>query len=231
LCYNLTKSTPGFTLDAHDCNSFYKCEPNGEGGWNTFHKKCPACTFWNQDLLTCVQVYDGPECITTGHMTDPVNYTTPIEERLMFCINFEDDDLVAKGPAFVYEPWIRNDGVTIVDNTVNPGVNCPEGQRCGFFNESVLQIPFFSNNYAQWPSLRITLSYRMTSFGLDLDMRRLDRIPDKGIISNDCFPEGNGLYASGNSLYCSADDIRFKAGLNGPSPDNAVADGSAVSAN
>ena len=148
----------------------------------------------------------------------------------MFCINFEDDDLVAKGPAFVYEPWILNDGVTIVDNTVNPGVNCPEGHICVFFNESVLKVPFFSNNYAHWPSLRITLSYRMTLFGLELDMRRLDRIPAQGIISNDCFPEGNVPYAPGNSLYCSVGDITFMAGLKGPSPDYAVANGSAVSA-
>ena len=148
----------------------------------------------------------------------------------MFCINFEDDDLVAKGPAFVYEPWILNDGVTIVDNTVNPGVNCPEGHRCGFFNESILEIPFFSNNYAHWPYLRITLSYRMTSFGLDLDMLGLNRNPEQGIISNDCFPDGNVPYAPGNSLYFSADDISLIAGLKGPSPDNAVADVSAVSA-
>ncbi|KAI0216080.1 hypothetical protein LSAT2_031858, partial [Lamellibrachia satsuma] len=202
LCYNLTKSTPGFTLDAHDCSSFYMCEPNGQGGWNTFRMTCPACSFWSQDLLTCVQVYDGPECVTTGHMTDEVTYTTPIEERLMFCIDFEDDDLVANGPGF-YEPWVLNDGVTIVDSAVNPGVNCPQGQRCGFFNESVLEVPFFSNNYAHWPSLRITLSYKMT--------QRTNI--DQGIISNDCFPDATVPFAPGNSLYCSADDNDFKAGL------------------
>ena len=136
----------------------------------------------------------------------------------MFCIDFEDDDLVSN-TAGVYRPWVLNDGVTIVDNTINLEVNCPQGQRCGFFNESVLEVPFFSNNYAQWPTLRITLSYKMTG----------SQDVDKGIISNDCFPDATVPFAPGNSLYCSANSGNFLAGLKGPSPGYPVAGGSAVS--
>ena len=76
LCYNKTKSTPGFAADPNTCQRFVMCEPDGMGGWNTFNMTCPMCTFWNQDLLTCVQVYDGPGCMQT-HVTDYLNYTTP----------------------------------------------------------------------------------------------------------------------------------------------------------
>ena len=118
----------------------------------------------------------------------------------MFCIDFEDADLVSDSVG-VYRPWILNDGVTTVDNSM--GVTCPQGQRCGFFNESVLEVAFFSNNYAQWPSLRITLDYMMIA----------STSIDQGIISNDCF---NGAdYAAGNSLYCSADSDTFNGGLRG----------------
>ena len=54
------------------------CEPNGMGGFTTFLRECPKCSFWDQDLLTCVQVwFDTDECVITGHQTDPLNYTTP----------------------------------------------------------------------------------------------------------------------------------------------------------
>ena len=76
LCYNLTKSTPGFTADAHDCSRFYMCEPNGAGGWNTFHMTCPVCTFWDQDLLTCVQVWDDPVICRQTAVTDNVTVVT-----------------------------------------------------------------------------------------------------------------------------------------------------------
>ena len=72
LCYNLTRSTPGFARDPHDCTKYHICEPNGEGGFNTFHMKCPLCSFWNQTELTCVQVWFNNEyCVQTGHQTDP----------------------------------------------------------------------------------------------------------------------------------------------------------------
>ena len=118
-----------------------------------------------------------------------------VENGLMFCIDFEDDDLVSN-TAGVYRPWILNDGVTVVTDA-----QCPQGQRCGFFNESVLEVPFFSNNYVHWPSMRITLSYRMTQASA----------LDQGIISNDCFNQVAN--ADGNSLYCSASSTDFTAGL------------------
>ena len=128
----------------------------------------------------------------------------------MFCIDFEDDDLVSN-TAGVYRPWILNDGVTVVTDA-----QCPQGQRCGFFNESVLEVPFFSNNYAQWPSLKITFEYMMTA-----------QTPiDQGIISNDCFNQAE--YAAGNSLYCSADSNTLKSGVKGTGNITAV-DSSAVS--
>ncbi len=115
----------------------------------------------------------------------------------MFCINFEDDDLVTND---VYQPWVLNRGVTVVSD---PAIGCPEGNRCGFFNESNLELPFFSNNYDHWHNLRITLHYKQI----------LTTTPDQGIISNDCF---NGIdNAPGNSLYLSSagDGSEFKCGL------------------
>ena len=121
-----------------------------------------------------------------------------VEDRLMFCIDFEDEDLVSDTEG-VYRPWILNDGVTIVDNAM--GANCPQGQRCGFFNESVLEVPFFSNNYVHWHTMSITFNYRMIQ-GTSLY---------QGIISNDCFNQAD--YADGSSLYCSASVTDFMAGL------------------
>ncbi|KAI0240459.1 hypothetical protein LSAT2_008807 [Lamellibrachia satsuma] len=178
LCYEKTKSTPGFAADPNTCQRFVMCEPDGQGGWNTFNMTCPVCTFWNQELLTCVQVYDGPMCeqthiiiiivivvvlviviiiiiikiisssinsITTTIIIIIINVNTNViiiivnmhesglKTPLMFCIDFEDDDLVSN-TAGVYRPWILNDGVTVVADA-----QCPQGQRCGFFNESVLE--------------------------------------------------------------------------------------------
>ena len=39
---------------------------------------------------------------------------------------------------------------------------------------------------------------------------------DQGIVSNDCFPNGNGKFAAGNSLFISANDKTFNAGLKNP---------------
>ena len=48
------------------------CEPNEQGGFNTFHMECPVCSFWNQSQLACVQVwFDTEYCVITGHQTDP----------------------------------------------------------------------------------------------------------------------------------------------------------------
>ena len=121
------------------------------------------------------------------------------EEQLMFCIDFEDDSLVKKGTA--YQPWVLNRGVTVVNSP-----ECPEGNRCGFFNESLIELPMFSNNYDPWHGLKITLKYKQT---------RTSQF-DQGVISNDCF---NGVpFAAGNSLYCSVDGsgASFNAGLKSP---------------
>ena len=62
LCYNLTKSTPGFAADPNNCQKFYMCEPaGGPDKWNVFPMTCPNCTFWNQEKLTCVKVYNDPD--------------------------------------------------------------------------------------------------------------------------------------------------------------------------
>ena len=121
----------------------------------------------------------------------------------MFCIDFEDNDLVSDTWG-EYRPYVFNDGVTVVKDT-----QCPQGDRCGFFNGSgVLEVPFFSNNYGHWPSLRIELEFKMISFSGNID---------QGIVSNDCVPDGTGLYAAGNSLYISANDNTFNTGLKDPS--------------
>ncbi len=121
-----------------------------------------------------------------------------VEDPRMFCIDFEDDDLVSNTWG-EYRPWVLNDGVTVV---TSPG--CPQGSRCGFFNESVLEVPFFSNNYGHWPNLRITLEYKLIAFSGN---------NDQGIVSNDCFPNGNGLFAAGNSLFISVNGKDFNGGL------------------
>ena len=120
------------------------------------------------------------------------------EERLMFCINFEDDDLVTND---VYQPWVLNRGVTVVDAS---SVGCPEGNRCGFFNDdSNLELAFFSNNYGHWHNLRITLNYKQIQTSQS----------DQGIMSNDCWHGTEN--APGNSLYLSSsgDGSEFKCGM------------------
>ena len=142
------------------------------------------------------------------------NICSTVEEPLMFCINFEDDDLVTND---VYQPWVLNRGVTVVNDT---SVGCPEGSRCGFFNdESNLELAFFSNNYGHWHNLRITLNYRQTETSPS----------DQGIMSNDCF--NNVDNAPGNSLYLSSsgDGSLFKCGLKANNV-SVFADPTAVSA-
>jgi len=77
LCYDETKGTPGFTGDPDNCAKFYMCEPVDGLYFNTFPMECPKCSFWDQNLLTCVQVwFDDAECTQT-HVTDYLNFTTP----------------------------------------------------------------------------------------------------------------------------------------------------------
>ena len=76
--------------------------------------------------------------------------------------------------------------------------------RCGFFNESRLEIPFFSNAYSSFPSLRISFNYRRTG----------SSPATQGIISNDCM---NGVASeAGNSLYASCADDSVEVGLRDP---------------
>ena len=129
--------------------------------------------------------------------------STVIEDPLMFCIDFEDDDLISD--AFgIYRPWVLNDGVIVVSSPY-----CPQDIRCGYFNESILEVPFFSYTYNSWPSLRITFHYKQIS----------NSTLDQGIISNDCTPPP---FAEGNSLYCSAaaDGDTFLGGLKSPAGGN-----------
>ena len=122
-----------------------------------------------------------------------------VEDPLLFCIDFEDDELISNTGG-VYRPWVFNNNVTVVSSP-----HCPQGMRCGYFNESILEVPFFSNTYSTWPSLRITLRYKQISKSL----------LDQGIISNSCTPPP---FAEGNSLYCSAaaGGDKFKGGLKSP---------------
>ena len=120
----------------------------------------------------------------------------------MFCINFEDDDLVNDNMG-VYRPWIMNDGVKIIDD---PNL-CIEGRRCGFFNMSRLEIPMFSNMYSNFEALRIFFYYKIVPGGS----------ADQGIISNDCY--GGATGAPGNSIYCSLQQQSLlQCGLNQPGP-------------
>ena len=117
----------------------------------------------------------------------------------MFCIDFEDADLVGPG---AYQPWVLNEDVTIVSSTsLGP---CAEGSQCGYFNASHLVIPFFSNTYASFPSLRITFNY----------MRTVASPVTRGLISNDCFNDKEGQ--SGNSLYASCRNSRVLTGVKKP---------------
>ena len=126
------------------------------------------------------------------------------EEDFMFCIHFEDEeDLVFAGAD---HPWVLNDGVQIVPKA---SAGCPQGDKCGYFDNGRLEIPFFSNAYSGINSLRITFWFRRV-------------VPEPftmGLISNDCF---NGVQdAAGNSLYCStqydgAEHEYIEAGVRDP---------------
>ena len=57
LCYDLTHSTPGYAADPNNCAKYYVCEMIGNQ-WEATNMNCPNCTFWDQNLLTCVSVDD-----------------------------------------------------------------------------------------------------------------------------------------------------------------------------
>ena len=105
------------------------------------------------------------------------------EESKMFCIDFEDTDLVGAG---VYQPWLLIDHIDRVHSDV---AGCPQGDYCGYFCGGRLEVPLFSNAYSSFPSLRITFDYIRTPGGGD---------SYQGIISNDCFEHDPHLL--GNSM-------------------------------
>ena len=79
LCYNLTKSTPGFAADPNNCQKFYMCEPaGGADKWNVFPMMCPNCTFWDQDKLTCVEVFSDPDDTGVCGDFEPVTNLIPL---------------------------------------------------------------------------------------------------------------------------------------------------------
>ena len=118
----------------------------------------------------------------------------------MFCIDFEDDDLVNDNMG-VYRPWVMNDKVEIIDDSNL----CIEGNRCGLFNMSRLEIPMFSNMYSNFRALRISFYYKIMPGGS----------ADQGIISNDCY--GGVTGAPGNSIFCHLQQQSLlQCGLNQP---------------
>ena len=76
LCYDRTKSLPGYAADPNNCAKFYQCVLYGDT-WSAFSVDCPPCTFWDQEKLSCVQVYSGPECGDSTHETGTWSFTTP----------------------------------------------------------------------------------------------------------------------------------------------------------
>ena len=115
----------------------------------------------------------------------------------MFCIDFEANTLVGQG---VDRPWVYNDGVDIVTDT-----DCPQGDRCGYFDGGRLELPFFSNNYDGYKSLIITFNYKRTSASPTI----------QGLISNDCLDglsgePGNSLYASSSSTAVEKVEVGLK---------------------
>ena len=76
LCYDRTKSLPGYAADPNNCAKYYQCVRYGST-WSAFSMDCPICTFWDQDKLTCVEVYSGPECGNSTHETGTWAFTTP----------------------------------------------------------------------------------------------------------------------------------------------------------
>ena len=103
MCYNLTKSTPGFAADPNNCQKFYMCEPaGGPDKWNVFPMTCPNCTFWDQDKLTCVGVYDDPDDTgVCGHFEPVTGGPVPTHGKRWFNYERATDLLVLTTFSFV----------------------------------------------------------------------------------------------------------------------------------
>ena len=132
-------------------------------------------------------------CHTSPHYVCSICCTLPDESEwsvsfstdeipFRFCIDFEEDDFVRAGAD---HPKVSNYGVIVVDTT---DAGCPQGDRCGYFDEGRLEIPSFSNAYTGISSFRITFNYLRMAGGED----------HQGIFSNDCFNGEADL--PGNSL-------------------------------
>ena len=77
--------------------------------------------------------------------------------------------------------YVKNSGVKVVENGVNgiPADFCPQGNKCGFFNGSQLDIPYFANNYAGLTNIKITLDFYITDItnsGFTVRKRQLDDV-------------------------------------------------------
>ena len=122
-----------------------------------------------------------------------------LEERAkIFCIDFEDQYQLADSGVYVF-----NDGVNRVNDALCPNAGIDGSSYCGHFlgSNSRLEVPFFSNNYDHFGSLRITMLYRRTGANA----------AEQGILSNDCSDGTAGR--DGNSLFCSVDNGMFYAGV------------------
>ncbi|KAK2177173.1 hypothetical protein NP493_615g01049 [Ridgeia piscesae] len=219
LCYNLTKSTPGFAADPNNCQKFYMCEPaGGPDKWNVFPMTCPDCTFWDQDKLTCVQV--DPSCLKSVSVATDAPVTALPEVDDMFCIDFETDDLVSvtKG---VYRPWVLNDGVHIINDPLGGSadqgiisndcfggaVNAPGNSLFASAQGTYLSAGFKAppitlggdpgnNPFNQWR--HVVMTWRNGMYELDvidpLNIVRMGPIPWPGPIRNSHCPLVIGSY-------------------------------------
>lgn len=62
--------------------------------------------------------------------------------------------------------YVMNQGVTIIENGVNgvPYDFCPQGKRCGFFDNSKLEIPYFTNIYGGVSNMKSTMDFYSTGY-------------------------------------------------------------------
>ena len=151
----------------------------------------------------CCPVFT-PVCRRHGHFV----FHQLVELPKIFCIDFEDQYQLADSGVYVF-----NDGVKRVNNALCPNAGIAGSSYCGHFlgSNSRLEVPFFSNNYDHFGSLRITMLYR----------RMGANAAEQGILSNDC--SGGIAGQAGNSLFCSVDKGLFYAGVRRNQPPAAFA--------
>ncbi|KAK2158187.1 hypothetical protein NP493_1816g00056 [Ridgeia piscesae] len=150
LCAPSTAS-PGFAADPNDCQRFYMCVPHG-GVWTAHHMKCPDCQFWDQRILTCVPVFSGTNCPNYTYTGPTATPTFIPEKRLITCLTFDG----LKGVQGSNGISVKNTGVKIVS-----GPLCLHGKCAEFQDRSVLEIPYFVNNYDHFKQFSISFFYRL----------------------------------------------------------------------